>query len=253
MRPLVNKWILSLLLLVSFSALAEVARVGDNTALIVIDMQPYFVERGGNQNEPENVRKVNEILANQVQMIQAAKQSGTPIVFVEYEGYGDTNSVLREAAAGYDNIKFITKNTDGMFDPYNNKRDELGEYLRSKEVGNLIITGANGGACVEQSIAGALENNYNVQAYNNGIADFNYKDFIFPYTYNGMFDKPRCENCSFKEYPQYEPLALQMSTKVPKAQGANVNSSDRTIPRADVPASQSGQKPKKKPAGATAQ
>lgn len=230
---MLGKWIFSVLLILSFSALSEVARVGDNTALVVIDMQPYFVERGGNQNEKENLRKTNQVLTNQVQLIQLAKQTGTPIVFVEYENYGDTNSDLRQAAKGYENIKFITKSADGIFDPYNNKRDELGEYLRSKEIGNLIITGANGGACVEQSISGALENNYNVLAYGQGIADFNYKDFIFPYTYNNTFDKPKCENCSFKEYSQFEALSLHITTKNPAKPRANVNEVERIIPRAE--------------------
>lgn len=224
----------SLLLIFSLNAFAlDGPRVGDNYALVIIDMQPYFVERGGNDKELVNAKKVDEILNNQVKMIELAKKSGIPIVFVEYESYGDTNSKLKEAAAGYDNIKIITKNTDGMLDDYNNKKSELSDYLRSKEIGNLIITGANGGACVQQSIAGSLQNNYNVLAYSKGIADFNYTEFIFPYddVYNFT---PTCDNCKFREVDDAETIALELTLARQKPPKSNENESDRNLLK-DVP------------------
>jgi hypothetical protein len=49
----------ALLFILSFSLWAQVGK----SALIVIDMQPYFVERGGNDKDLENAKKVAEILA----------------------------------------------------------------------------------------------------------------------------------------------------------------------------------------------
>jgi hypothetical protein len=43
----------ALLFILSFSLWAQVGK----SALIVIDMQPYFVERGGNDKDLENAKK----------------------------------------------------------------------------------------------------------------------------------------------------------------------------------------------------
>ena len=65
------------------------------------------------------------------------------------------------------------------------------------------VTGANGGACVVQSIHGALDNNCSVLAVSSGIADFNYQDFIYPYKgyYNDI--KANCADCTFREVPTF--------------------------------------------------
>ena len=226
--------LLSLLLFLSLNAFAlDGPRVGDNYALVIIDMQPYFVERGGNDKVEANIKKVDEIIANQIKMIELAKKSKIPIVFIEYEAYGDTNSKLKEAAAGYDNIKIITKSSDGMLDDYNNKKSELSDYLRSKEIGNLIITGANGGACVQESINGSLKNNYNVIAFSKGIADFNYSEFIYPYDDLYKFT-PTCESCKFREVDDAEAVELELALVNQKPPKTNEDESDRNILK-DVP------------------
>lgn len=239
MRIFNYKWICSLLLLVSFLALAQEARVGDGYALVIIDMQPGFVTRGGHDKDPENVKKVQTIIANQKQMIELAKKQNIPIVFIEYEGFKDTNSELKKSAEGYAGTKTFIKNTDGMFESYNKNVKPLSDYFRSEEIGNLIITGANGGACVEGSIEGALKNNYNVLAYNAGIADFNYENFIFPYDYADGAFKPTCESCTFKEYADYATLSLAVTTKMAKGTPSkpappNVDDSGRTVKKEDV-------------------
>lgn len=179
----------------------------EKSALIIIDMQPYFVTRGGKEDAPENKKKVEEVLNEQVQAINRAKEAGIPIVLIEYSHeslqFGETNSVLKGAVGNYKETQVMKKNTDGMFDNYNKYREELVGYLQKKKIGTLLITGANGGACVERSIRGALDNNCDVVALNKGIADFNYKDFIYPY--KGYYAKissiakPRCDDCKFKE------------------------------------------------------
>lgn len=216
--------IFSFLLVFSLNCFAKAT--GDKSALIIIDMQPIFVTRGGNHNEAENQKKVKEILKTQIEAINFAKKSKIPIIFIEYEGMGETNAELKKAAAGYAEVKTFLKNTDGMFSPYNKHRSKLVEYLESKEIGNLIITGANGGACVLQSIEGSLADNYNVLAFNTAIADFNYKEFIYPYNKQYSFN-PRCENCKFNDVDDINVVALNLSTKRFK-KTTDVNDSKRT-------------------------
>lgn len=188
----------ALLLILSFSLWAG---VGSKSALIVIDMQPYFVERGGNNKDLENTKKVASILAEQERMILQARAANMPVIFIEYEyaGYdfGATNERLSSAAEGYKQATVVKKSSDGMFDDAKSKA-KLNKLLAEKGINHLYITGANGGACVKDSIQGALENNYSVTSVSQGVADFNYKEFIYPYKGHYHFN-PTCPTCSFKE------------------------------------------------------
>lgn len=198
----------------------------ENEALVIIDMQSYFMTRGGNADLPENMKKVKRLLDAQMAAIQAAKQANMPIIFLEYESAGVTNGNLEGAARvekirfdnlwskiakdprklkkkefiNSDQVAYFLKNTDGMFDEENSHKKELVDYLTKKNIKTLIVTGANGGACVQASIQGALNNHINVIAYDAAIADFNYQDFLYPYDqYYRETIHPTFSNCKFKE------------------------------------------------------
>lgn len=213
-KPLEILFVLTLFFTTVSRAETICSSAAQNLALVVIDMQPKFVTRGGNDKTPENVAKVKQITDEQIAAINWAKQANIPIVFLEYDGdygdYGDTNSDLKAAVANYKELKFFKKTSDGMFESYNKYRKDLVDYLAKKQVGTLIITGANGGACVLMSIKGALDSDCTVVAYTKGIADFNYKDFIYPYVGKYSDLKPNCPNCSFKEISSLEGLGQYM-------------------------------------------
>lgn len=59
-------------------------------------MQPRFVTRNRNHGTEENQGKVDKIIDSQIAAIERAKELGLPIVIVEYEDYGDTNSALKK-------------------------------------------------------------------------------------------------------------------------------------------------------------
>ena len=222
-----HKVFLLIFLFVSLASFAQTERKGDNYALVIIDMQPKFVTRGGNDQDPENIKKVNQIIENQKQMIALAKKSNIPVIFIEYQNFGDTNTELKEAAKGYDNVKYFEKNTDGFFETSNSNIKAFSDFLHDQQIGNLIITGANGGACVESSIYGSLSNNYNVLAYSKGIADFNYEKFIFPY--DDIYDfNPTCPSCKFREIDDYLALELELSVKTNKKKDEEVHDDART-------------------------
>lgn len=185
-----------------------------NSALVIIDMQPFYVKRGVNADSAKNKAKLNKLLQAQVEAIQAAKKAGIPIIVFEapkdavlaLNGTNEdamTAKPLTEAIGDYPSQKHFIKNANGIFFDYNQDVAAFKEYLRAKKIGNLIVTGANGAACVAQSIRGALQNNCNVVAYSNGIADFNYPENIYPFTYPGDYSasalRSVCSNCSFKQ------------------------------------------------------
>lgn len=184
-----NKYLIPFLVLIAFSAYGKIDHSErSNSALIIIDMQDYFVERGRQHEKPENQVKTKAVNDHIIDSIKQAKQAGLPIVLLEYEDSGPTNDRIKEAVGDYDKAKYITKNTDSMFDSWNRYRQELNDYLEKEKVSELLITGANGGACVHRSIRDALYEEYKVVAYSKGIADFNYRDFIYPYDDQYGFD-----------------------------------------------------------------
>jgi len=188
------------LILISVLPIGSFAEAG-KSALVIIDMQPYFVTRNGVDQNKENQEKVNQMLQAELDAIKAAKAAQVPILFVEYEArnlpLGSTYDVLKDTTKDYQNVTFIKKTSDGMFDDYNSYKEKLVQFLTQNNIRTLIITGANGGACVEASIKGALKSNYSVVSYSNAIADFNFMEFKYPYHYAQM---PKdCSDCTFRE------------------------------------------------------
>lgn len=191
----------------------------DNSALIIIDMQPYFAERGGDIAIGDNPTKLQKILAEQAKAIEEAKKADIPIVFVEYEldfwrkdeedsmakgtslytpASWVTVKNLTDAVKDYDKTITVMKKTDSMF-ATDTTNQQLTDFFKDHEVKNLIITGANGGACVWSSIYDAVETDvYNVYPYSKGIADFNYNNFIYPYD-DRYTDFRSSDTCIFNE------------------------------------------------------
>lgn len=210
---------------------------GGNSALVIIDMQPYFASRNDRQELPGNKAKLQEMIRNQVEAIKAARKAELPVIFVEYDrdrfvSQGavpadgpqsdfETHGDLKAAVEGYDKAVILKKTTDGLFDGPNKHKAELDNYLKDRGIGTLIVAGANGGACVQFSIQGALLENYDVIAFSQGIADFNFKDFIYPYTgyYRGKI-KTSCPDCTFREVRDLEAVTRVIEKARPFAHGS---------------------------------
>jgi nicotinamidase-related amidase len=192
---------------------------GKKSALVIIDMQAYFAERMGYHKNPANSAKLEKINEAQVDSIKKAIKAHLPIIFIEYDSYGDTNKTLKKAVGNYSQVKYIKKNSDGMLDSYNKFRSDLVNHLKTQNVKTLIITGANGGACVDASIRGALKGNCDVVSVSTAVADFNYKDFIYPYSGHYENVKPNCTNCSFREVASIDEVSkimIESSGEPPK-------------------------------------
>jgi nicotinamidase-related amidase len=162
--------------------IALVATAGPK-ALVIIDMQEHFVTRNGDQEKGQNPAVLQTVIYKQKLLIDRAKQRNMPILLVEYSGIGPTNPELKNHIGDYAKVKTVLKNTDGLFNESNTGLAETKSILTQWGTKDLIIVGANGGACVEQTIAGALTAGFNVYAYTDGIADFNAESFAYPYSY----------------------------------------------------------------------
>ncbi len=206
MRKSMPKSFFLFLLFAFLSPLSAYSEKG-NYALVIIDMQRYFITRSGFDQDPKNQEKIKKVIEAQIQAIKLAKRANVPIIFIEYEHEevkDKTEAALKEAASGYEKVKYMSKTTDGMLDGYNIHGKELAQYLKDNDINTLIVAGANGGACVQFSIDGALSKNYSVIALSKGIADFNYQEFIYPYDDIYKYNQLSCADCTFREADDFK-------------------------------------------------
>lgn len=159
------------------SALAE------NVALVIIDMQPQFVERKGFDKNPGNQDKLREAVDNQLRLIREAKKNNLPIVLVEYDKCGPTCRQLAEEVADYHLLRRFQKKSNGLFQFLNGASKEVMKFLDAHKVSQLVVSGANGGACVQCTIKGAIQAGYGVWTDEMSIIDFNSENFAYPYHY----------------------------------------------------------------------
>ncbi len=230
-RNFIKIIIFVMLTFISLNSFSGTACIGDNYGMVVVDMQSYYITRSGFQTNPNNITKKNKLISNQIAAIKIAMQNNIPIIFMEYIKSGDTISELKEAVKDYKNVTYFIKNTDGMFDWDNAKLNELTMHFIKKQIGNIVILGANGGACVQESINGAFSNKCNVLVYSDGIADFNFKEFIYPYTYNYR-SSTSCPSCSLRKTDDLDLIAFELAskqTKIKKIFNNKINDTNREL------------------------
>lgn len=110
-----------------------------------------------------------------------AKNSDTPIILVEYEGYGPMDKDIALALQSYEHLSVITKITDGVFDEYTLSRQKLDALLEDQDISHLVFSGINGSACICDSVNGALELGYNVTSYAPSVASLEHGYVLYPY------------------------------------------------------------------------
>src|SRR4051812_45258740 len=102
---------IAVLVLALFSSVC----VAQNSALVLIDMQPYFSRIRKFDNFPGNQEKIKAVLQRQVELIRLAKARQWPIVVVEYEGCRATCDVLTREIGEYPEHKTFIKQVDSAF------------------------------------------------------------------------------------------------------------------------------------------
>jgi nicotinamidase-related amidase len=109
----------------------------ETTALVVVDMQPYFTTA----NHEDTIR-------NCIIEIRKAIQANIPIVVLEYNGCGDTNERLKKHLDEYDKTFYETKCDD-------NGGHEVIDCLESRNdfsIDTFIVCGVNINACVADTV-----------------------------------------------------------------------------------------------------
>jgi len=204
---------------------------GNDTALVVIDFQPEMWTRTGQHKKEGNVEKLKQMKAAVLQSIEMAKKEKLPIILVQFENSGPVYSEVTDALKGYPNGKTIFKDSDGIFESdglmtkKNSYKEDFIQHLKKEKIKNLVMIGANGWACVRSSMKGALENNYNVIAFDKATADFNSDNFKYPYVNDYRLNNVICDNCSFRRVREFQDLSLIF---------ANSSSNDRSRPGVNV-------------------
>lgn len=125
-------------------------------ALLVIDMQNGLVNQG-----PWNIE---EVVNNIMQLINKARSNEVEVIYVNHTLEGhilfDPNSqnwkVCRELSP-QKTEKLFRKNYSSSF-----RKTGLNEYLSSKNVTDIIVTGMQTDKCVDTSVRVAFENGFNV-------------------------------------------------------------------------------------------
>jgi len=137
----------------------EISLEPGKTALLLIDMQPYYIDSD----------EKKELIPNQVSVLRECFCRDIPIFVVEYDGKGRTDDQLHEVldvnhSKGY---YTITKSRDDAF-----SEAKLGNLLKKLKAESLVLMGINACACVFRTANSAVEKGYRIITSEDLIAGY---------------------------------------------------------------------------------
>lgn len=135
--------------------------------LMVVDCQEGFLRPLGFRASERIMRAYSLGVAD---IVRHAATEGKSIVFVEFEGYGDTIPVIRQAAIGGRPTVTIEKQADGIFESINDHARNLRAFsgLRMSRAATDMI-GLNASACVLASAVELLASGIHCRVLAEGI------------------------------------------------------------------------------------
>lgn len=176
------------------------------SAVIIVDMQTEFFQRKNNEHEPA----LNSLITAQKELLNWAVEKNIPIIFFEFkinnlpelsatdcrlrqipedaieeniDGVDGVDGVDSGQNSRFDHFFIIKKNTDDAFDLDGISRVKLMDTLKMLGTNTLIVSGINGGACVKETVEGALYNSLNLHVITSAdlVADLNEYPPDYPY------------------------------------------------------------------------
>lgn len=128
----------------------------EDTALLVIDMQTALVQ--------ENPYNINNLLKNIEHIITLCRDNSLEAIYIRHDGGADDE--LECGTKGWQIYKTLRPMSDEkIFEKKFNsafKETKLKEYLESKNIKRLIITGMQTEYCMDASIKVAFEYGYEI-------------------------------------------------------------------------------------------
>jgi nicotinamidase-related amidase len=201
------------------------------TAVVIVDMQESFYDK----HSASNTQKVERLVKEQIKLLESARKYNLPVVIFEYFNWGSTDSRILEAAKGLD-VKIVTKYRDGGFDDW--YAEEAQEFLQSRNVENLIISGLNGDYCIKDTVLGAHDFEYNIIVNPKQIGNIDSEEHIVNYPYKGWelnnASAYRWENalenktCSFEAILNTDSMLDVMRLEITAQDQLNSNVTDDT-------------------------
>ncbi len=129
-------------------------------AVVVVDMQDSFLKE-----HSERLRK--RMISAQIDVLDACRRFGTPVVTLEYKGYGRTIGKISRAVKRVDQYSFLKKRFDNGFN-----EDNLKNELSKLNAQNLLFMGINASACVLYTAQGARKRGFGVATSKHLISDY---------------------------------------------------------------------------------
>ena len=151
------------------------------SALVVVDMQKYFLEEDSHAFVPSSP----SILPNILKIIELYRSAGMPVIYTYFAVEGDEKDPIgqwwgRTVYEGTKESQFaegiepgegelvIRKPSYSSFHGTN-----LEEYLKSKDIGNVLITGVLTNLCCESAAREAFSRGFDVFIPMDATASFN--------------------------------------------------------------------------------
>lgn len=153
---------------------ASAAVDAKKTAVVVIDMQGGFYDRGHVRGTPG----LEALVAKQQELLNWAVAQDVPVLIFEYKNFQATNSRLTTIVAGH-TYQIVEKVTDGAFNSPTSRTPAM-DILKRWNVDTLIVAGINGGACVVSTVRGALKEGFAVVTSAEIVGDLNRNPPVYP-------------------------------------------------------------------------
>jgi len=148
----------------------------ENSALLILDMQNYFLEKTSNAFIPS----AKCIIPNIQKTIKVFKNNNSPVIFTKHINTAENAGMMEKwwhntitedfIISDFDttNCKIIEK---PQYDAFYNT--DLEVFLKSKSVENLIITGVMTHLCCETTARSAFVKGYNILFLIDATATYN--------------------------------------------------------------------------------
>lgn len=131
----------------------------ENLAVILIDMQDYFID----SNEKRN------LIPNQLLVLNFCRIKNIPVAVFEYRNRGETTTMLKKEIVKFspENICTFIKRSDDAFSV-----EDFDGWLKEKNIQTLLLMGINACFCVYDTANSAIKNGYKIMTSDTLIAGY---------------------------------------------------------------------------------